>query len=225
MTYVRTELSNTAIGGALLGTIGYVYHEQAIKHLGGMSGFVGGFRQQGHVIGNYVRVASSGVKAYSTMSKMQQEEERKKKEAADKGEEYKGPGAGGPGNGLDGKQAELMLETLWNATVLDIEGTLRRVCYKVTRDQSVPAEQRTKRMKALKMLGIIFLKMGKEADEGIKQVAEQMQQQMGGAGAAAGPGGGGGAAGGAGAGAGAAASEAGGEKSVEEATQATSDEK
>merc|ERR1712166_1695272 len=170
---------------------------------------------QGHVIGNYVRVASSGVKAYSTMTKMQQEEEKKKKEAEDKGEEYKGPGAGGPGNGLDGKQAELMLETLWNATVLDIEGTLRRVCYKVTRDQSVPAEQRTKRMKALKILGNIFLKMGKEADEGIKQVAEQMQQQMGG-GAAAG--------GGAARAAPAAASEAGGEKSAEEATQATADE-
>ena len=42
----------------------------------------------------------------------------------------------------------------------------------------------------------------------LKQVAEQMQQQMGG-----------------GAAADAAASEAGGEKSVEEATQATSDEK
>ena len=207
-----------------MGTIGYVYHEQAIKHLGGMSGFVGGFRQQGHVIGNYVRVASSGVKAYSTMTKMQQEEEKKKKEAEDKGEEYKGPGAGGPGNGLDGKQAELMLETLWNATVLDIEGTLRRVCYKVTRDQSVPAEQRTKRMKALKILGNIFLKMGKEADEGIKQVAEQMQQQMGG-GAAAAAAGGAAPAGGAGGAAPAGASEAGGEKSAEEATQATADEK
>jgi len=115
-----------------------------------------------------------------------------------------------------------MLETLWNATVLDIEGTLRRVCYKVTRDQSVPAEQRTKRMKALKILGNIFLKMGKEADEGIKQVAEQMQQQMGGGPAAAG---GAAPAGGAGGAAPAGASEAGGEKSAEEATQATADEK
>jgi hypothetical protein len=204
MKELATELSNTAIGGALLGTIGYVYHEQAIKHLGGMSGFVGGFRRQGHVIGNYVRVASSGVKAYSTMSKIQQEEERKKKEAEDKGEEYKSAGAGGPG-GLGGKQAELMLETLWNATVLDIEGTLRRVCYKVTRDQSVPAEQRTKRTKALKMLGVIFLEMGKEADEGIKQVAVQMQQQMGGGAAAAA----------------ASPSEDGGEKSAAEASQST----
>ena len=176
MTELATELSNTAIGGALLGTIGYVYHEQAVKRLGGVSAFVGGFRQQGHVIGNYVRVASSGMRTYSTMSKLQQEEEKKKTDAEAKGEEYvqKGP------ESMNSKQAELVLETLWNATVLDIEGTLRRVCYKVLRDQSVGVEQRTKRTKALKLLGSIFCNMGKAANEGIKQVAQQMQQQMGG---------------------------------------------
>merc|ERR1711865_464444 len=170
MKELATELSNTAIGGALLGTIGYVYHEQAVK-------LVGGFRQQGHVVGNYVRVASSGYQTYSTMTKLQQQEEKKKKEAEDKGEVYtqKGP------ESMDSKQAELVLETLWNANVLDIEGTLRKVCYKVLRDQSVDSAHRTKRAKALKVMGAIFCEMGQEAEEGIKQVAEQMKTQMGGA--------------------------------------------
>ena len=176
MKQLADELSNTAIGGALLGTIGYVYTEQAVKRLGGVGAFVGGFRQQGHVIGNYVRVASSGVRAYSSMSKMQKEEEKKKLQAEEKGEEY--VSSTGPEN----MDMEMLLETLWNATVLDIEDTLRKVCYKVLRDQSVPKHQRAKRTSALKILGTIFNERGQEANEGIKQVATQMQMQMGGGG-------------------------------------------
>ena len=174
MRELADELSNTAIGGALLGTIGYVYTEQAVKRLGGTSAFFGGFKQQGHIIGNYVRVASSGVKAYGAMTKMQKEEEQKKTEAEEKGETY--VSTAGP----ESMNMEVLLETLWNATVLDIEDTLRRVCYKVLRDQSVPRWHRMKRTKALKILGELFAERGQEANEGIKQVAEQMNAQMGG---------------------------------------------
>ena len=77
------------------------------------------------------------------------------------------------------KQAELVLETLWNTTVLDIEETLRRTCYKVLRDQSVPKAQRARRAKALKNLGEIFCELGGEAERGISALAEQMAAQMG----------------------------------------------
>ena len=73
----------------------------------------------------------------------------------------------------------MVLETLWNATVLDIEGTLRRVCYKVTRDQGVPPAQRKRRCKALKRLGEIFCDKGNEASEGLANLAKQLEAQMG----------------------------------------------
>ena len=63
--------------------------------------------------------------------------------------------------------------------MLDIEGTLRRVCYKVTRDHSVPPAQRKRRCKALKRLGEIFCEKGNEASEGLANLARQLEAQMG----------------------------------------------
>ena len=189
MESLATELSENAIGGALLGTIGYVYREQAIKRMGGISGSFAGIKQRTHTMGNWMRVARSGYKTYSVMQDM----EKKQKEMAEKEQDTNSDSADGNTSGstedkkdpkaemmaeFSEKQASLVLETLWNATVLDIESTLRRVCYKVTRDQSVPPAQRKRRCKALQKLGEIFLAKGNEASEGIADLAKQIEAQQ-----------------------------------------------
>ena len=211
MGALASELSENAIGGALLGCIGYVYREQAIKRMGGVSGSLAGLKQHTHTAGNWMRVAQSGYRTYSAMQDMekhQMEMDAKRKETAEAKEGAAAAATGEVGAATDNaagdsaagtsdaktedsqqqaaamaemsqKQASLVLETLWNATVLDIEGTLRRVCYKVTRDQGVPPAQRKRRCKALKRLGEIFCDKGNEASEGLANLAKQLEAQMG----------------------------------------------
>ncbi len=58
--------------------------------------------------------------------------------------------------------AETMLELMWHVTVIDIEYTLRKVCFKVIHDHSVSSDIRKSRMQALLVIGEIFKANGSE---------------------------------------------------------------
>ena len=49
-----------------------------------------------------------------------------------------------------------VVEALWNASALDIERTIRSVCFKVLHDFSVAAKKRAARAEALARLGKTF---------------------------------------------------------------------
>ena len=70
------------------------------------------------------------------------------------------------------------LETLWNMSVIDIEGTLRKACHKLDKDSSVSKEHRVQRAKGLYELGMIFDAKGVEAEEGLKEIGNQLEQEM-----------------------------------------------
>ena len=79
----------------------------------------------------------------------------------------------------DGTQPMIgMIETLWNLSVIDIEGTLRSACHKLDKDCSVSKEQRVERAKALYEIGTIFDAKGVEAEEGLKAIGDQLKQEM-----------------------------------------------
>merc|ERR1719329_329599 len=79
------ELSENAIGGALLGCIGYVNREQAIKRMGGVSGSLAGLKQHTHTAGNWMRVAQSGYKTYSAMQDMEKQQKEIEAKQMEKG--------------------------------------------------------------------------------------------------------------------------------------------
>merc|ERR1712060_345030 len=68
------------------------------------------------------------------------------------------------------------LDGLWNATVLDIETTIREVVSKVLYDHAVPKDDRIKRAEAVEILGRVF----QEAhliDSDIKTTARQQVEE------------------------------------------------
>lgn len=71
-----------------------------------------------------------------------------------------------------------MLETLWNISVLDVEGTLRKVCRKLFKDASVTREVHVSRARGLEMMGRIFQAKGLSAEEGLGAFSEHIKEQM-----------------------------------------------
>jgi len=63
------ELALTPIGGTLIGTIGYIFIEQAKQYLGGFSGMISSMRQKTRRIGNNGRLLSGGLKIFNAARK------------------------------------------------------------------------------------------------------------------------------------------------------------
>ncbi len=116
--------------------------------------------QSAHVLASKYKVLSSAVKMYQIAKK----EEKKKQE---------NPTAS-PDEAPNPEQINTLLETLWNYTVVDVEGTIRSVCTKVLKDSSVPFEDRVKRGEGLLMIGQIFKEKGKSAEIGLSELERTM---------------------------------------------------
>lgn len=65
------ELSQSALGGVLLHTIGKVYWEQASKEIGGLDGYSAGLSQTGRGWSNRYKLFSSGIRAAVTAREAQ----------------------------------------------------------------------------------------------------------------------------------------------------------
>merc|ERR1719498_1075067 len=72
-----------------------------------------------------------------------------------------------------------MLEVLYNTSVLDVEATLRRACWKVLHDRGVSKEAREERATALLHLGTVFLEHARSKEEGLTEFRAKMEMSMG----------------------------------------------
>mmetsp|Transcript_20468 Transcript_20468/g.24804 ORF Transcript_20468/g.24804 Transcript_20468/m.24804 type:complete len:144 (-) Transcript_20468:187-618(-) len=72
----------------------------------------------------------------------------------------------------------VMVDAIWNYSVLDVESTLRHVCQKVLFDNSVSVEARAKRAEGLYVMGKIFKEKGKSAKEGLSAFKDQFRAQI-----------------------------------------------
>mmetsp|Transcript_14246 Transcript_14246/g.19420 ORF Transcript_14246/g.19420 Transcript_14246/m.19420 type:complete len:188 (-) Transcript_14246:1003-1566(-) len=71
-----------------------------------------------------------------------------------------------------------MFAVMWHMTAMDIRSTLYHVCRKVTHDHGVDEATRTKRCKALKILGQEFVKRGGSLEAGLGDIKAKMSSQI-----------------------------------------------
>ena len=190
------ELAASAFGGSLLGVIGYVYKEQALKTLGFSHSVAAGlgiesFKRRGHVFMTKYKVATSALKTYRVMKKaqrtMKQEEKARRKSAAAVGKDEGEDGAKKEENDQGTSEAmeqlalenmSVIVETLWNISVVDIESTLRSVCRKVLKDGSVSPDSRMLRAKGLLVMGSYFLELSTSSEDGLNEFTGKLVNEM-----------------------------------------------
>jgi X-domain of DnaJ-containing len=162
------DLTETAFGGTLIGVLAYIYNEQACSYLGFKSSVgdgmgLGNISSSAHTIGNKFRLVSSAVKTYTAARK--------------EGAKRQQSGAGAEAS-LSPESFDSMLETLWNYTVVDVESTLREVCFKLLKDSSVPIETRVKRAQGLLLISQIFMESAQTSDKGLLEIGSKFKQQL-----------------------------------------------
>jgi hypothetical protein len=79
------------------------------------------------------------------------------------------------------RQADVLnhvMEAIWNASALDIESTIRKVCDKVLHDFAVSKEVRGRRARGLEVLGRIFQEVKAPEGKGdrMRDVEEAMRK-------------------------------------------------
>ncbi|KAF0718351.1 Aste57867_1748 [Aphanomyces stellatus] len=197
------ELASTAFGGTLIGVVGYVYEEQAHRHLGFRKNIAAGLGLQNvtrsaHVLSTKYRFLTSAVSAYSKYNKAakkveefekkqqkehheQQQKEHHEQQQKDDKTSDEDTKAVPPSPEMEDLSRQLqqetlgsILETAWNFTVMDVESTLRSVCFKLFKDASVTAEERMLRAEGLSIIAEIFQASSQTSEAGLKEVMEKL---------------------------------------------------
>eukprot|EP01038_Epipyxis_sp_PR26KG_P010779 gene10779-14474_t len=186
-----TELSSSAFGSTLVGTIGRAYFEHATSELSTLSGISVGITQATRSVSTGLAIASEGMKAAyiaREMGKAQSKAtnapiEGKSSSDGNVAADDKEASADAKG-GLDEndpivkakieKLSGHMFAVMWHITEIDIRSTLAKACRKVTHDHSVDEAIRLKRCKALKILGELFLEHGGTMAAGLGDVKSRM---------------------------------------------------
>ena len=184
MKAMADHLVTASYGDIMLHTIGFVYEKQALEFqtdpVGGMGTWADlGFRanyarmeQMGKRMQSQFNALGAGMKVISTMR------------SAD-AEAKKAGGAGGDASSneaaMQKRQADVLnhvMEAIWNASALDIESTIRKVCDKVLHDFAVSKEVRGRRARGLEVLGKIFQEVKAPEGKGdrMRDVEEAMRK-------------------------------------------------
>jgi len=152
-------------GPALLHAVGYVYANAAAQHLGrffGIEGLFAEIHEKGHFIKETFKVISSTLELKRMADKMEAME--------DKGTETEAE------IDVNAEQIAGMMQkglnVIWRAGLLEIEGTVRRVCETVLDETKVPKPLLKKRGKALLEMGKLFKKISQDAakEEALKAI-------------------------------------------------------
>lgn len=163
------ELCRSAMGGALLGCIGYLYKQQGTKQLG-TSAVSGGVSERLHGAAASVEQKFLATKNYASAAAAGYAAATSARKAADEG-----TGSIQEKSEAQRKATEKMIMTMWYATIIEISYLLRKVCKKVTHDTSIEKEKRKKRALGMIIAGEVFLKRSKESDSG---ALEEMMRHL-----------------------------------------------
>jgi hypothetical protein len=183
MKAMAEHLVTASYGDIMLHTIGFVYEKQALEFqtdpVGGMGTWADlGFRanyarmeQMGKRMQSQFNALGAGMKVISTMR------------SADAEAKKAGPGGDASSNeaAMQKRQADVLnhvMEAIWNASALDIESTIRKVCDKVLHDFAVSKEVRGRRARGLEVLGKIFQEVKAPEGKGdrMRDVEEAMRK-------------------------------------------------
>ncbi|CAK5225935.1 unnamed protein product [Aphanomyces euteiches] len=177
------ELSSTLFGASLLGVVGLVYEEQALKHLGFRNSAPAGFGMQSlaksargmaskyRIVTSYISAFQSVMKAaeanYNSM-KAQEERQRSTPESMF-------PDMTEIQDQLLQQTFGSVLDIGWHYIVFDVESTLRGVCFKLLKDTSVSAADRAGRAQGLLIMGEIFQASSQPSEVGLAEIMEKLR--------------------------------------------------
>ncbi|KAK9826317.1 hypothetical protein WJX74_008417 [Apatococcus lobatus] len=177
------SLAQASFGPTMLETIGRMYTMQADILLGGFfEGGIKAWQQRGHTMRTALKATGLAIKVFNAQQRIEKFERdyAKSTETIAAGQtvhmEAQAPGHPGqasqpapepvqPGPSvehlaerqrMEEAAMPLMLDAMWAANVLDIEGTLRAVCRKVLHERTVGKKMLKDRAQALRILGHIF---------------------------------------------------------------------
>ncbi len=142
-----------------------MYEEQAEHYLGFRSSVqaglgLGNIATSAHNVATKTRLLTSAYKTYQAAKRQQDKQPE-----------------GGAGAQFNDETLATVIETLWNFTVLDVEATVRQVCFKVLKDSSVPIEHRVQRAHALALMGQVFLAHSQSMEVGLRDIQSKVRQQ------------------------------------------------
>ena len=191
MTAEASELSAFPYGTTILYSIGKAYQFQAQMALGNFfTGSLASIKQKGRSVKTHVGALNNLVKAMGLQKEMADIEKRA--EAIQDGsfghtfESSTGQTMGGISSEEEDIEAmrkkfeedvalPVMLEVMWSINVIDIEGTLAKVCRNVLKEDGISSSERRSRAEGLLELARIFKSFRKE-DQGEKVVKDPKQQ-------------------------------------------------
>ena len=177
-TAMAKELSKASYGAPMLRLIGFVYEKQAAEFasdpVGGLGtwadlGFranVARFEQMRGRVDAKVSAARAGLRAFAAYRAGE-------KEATREGATESDAAAARAKHQRDALPH--FLEVLWNTTALDIESTLRAVCFKVLHDASADRETRAMRAEGLAVMGRAFQRAEDPGGDPMAAVEEAMR--------------------------------------------------
>ena len=200
------DLSESPLGGALLDLIGGLYMDQAKSELSYLDSLLVSARQNGSAFLEFWSTIVTGAQAAISaleLSSLQAKADAKQKaeddknnvpdEEREKRKKAAGPFGGasvGPGPSATPEEKKLFRDTtknvtghvfllMWSVTKADVQQTLANVCTRVLHDHSITPESRSKRAKALLILGEEYCKCGVPVATGIEDFLSKLGTQTG----------------------------------------------
>jgi len=137
-------------GPSLLFQLGYIYQQEAKKHMGrffGVESFVARIQETTHMVSQTYKFASAAVHLQAEVQQFENQMIKNPEMYVDH---------------VPQRIYDKGIETLWRMGKLEIEGTVRAICQRVLQDQSVNKDIRKKRAVAIRRLGELYRKAGKQ---------------------------------------------------------------
>jgi len=147
-------------GPTLLFLLGYVYQQEAKQHLGrylGMERLWARVQETGHTIKEGLRATMSAFETELEVRRAQQDLQNGSVVSPDQVE------------AVQKRILEKGLDTVWRVGQLEIESTVRDVCECVMEDASINKKTSHLRTQAIKKLGSLYFKAGKQAKKSQKE--------------------------------------------------------